>query len=271
MSRLHRAAVLFVLGGAALTACATKSDIQDLQADLALTKAEAGRRDAARATQLAEVIRMQQAILDSVQASNRAMGRLKGDMANDLYNIQQQLVQIQELTGQSQRRLTELKTQLEAREAQLQAAPPSDPAPVSGVAPSSSSAGSAAQMYQASLDQFNRGSLSTARAGFEQLVAQFPSSDQVPAALYYIGRSFTAEGPDSAANLESSAAYFERVVNEYPNSVHAPSALFYLGQVAEQRKDAAGAKKFYQRVVEKYPGSNEAGLAREKLKAPRKP
>ena len=39
---------------------------------------------------------------------------VKGDLATDLYNIQQQLVQLQELTGQSQQRLSELRTQLEA-------------------------------------------------------------------------------------------------------------------------------------------------------------
>ena len=60
-----------------------KSDVQQVQTDLALFKAEAGRRDSARAAQLSEVIRMQRAILDSLQGSNRALGRIKGDLSTD--------------------------------------------------------------------------------------------------------------------------------------------------------------------------------------------
>jgi hypothetical protein len=43
------------------------------------------------------------------------VSQLKGDLSTDLYNLQQQLVQLPELTGQSQQRLTELRTRLEAR------------------------------------------------------------------------------------------------------------------------------------------------------------
>ncbi len=58
--------------------------------------------------------------MDSLTANRRAVAQLKGDLSTDLYNIQQQLVQLQELTGQSQQRLTELRTRLEARGAQIE-------------------------------------------------------------------------------------------------------------------------------------------------------
>ena len=47
----------------------------------------------------------------------------------------------------------------------------------------------------------------------------------------------------------------------------APSALYNLGLLAERRKDNAKAKDAYQRVVQKYPQSDEAELARDRLKA----
>ena len=47
----------------------------------------------------------------------------------------------------------------------------------------------------------------------------------------------------------------------------APSALYNLGLLAERRKDTAKAKDAYQRVVQKYPQSDEAALARDRLKA----
>ena len=161
-----RLAALVVAAG--LGACVSKSDVQMVQGEVSLLRAETLRRDSTRAAQLAEVIQMQQRIMDSLTVSQRAVGQLKGDIASDLYNIQQQLVQLQELTGQSQQRLSELRTQLERRAEELQ-----QPEPAAGgvrdtttsfvnPAPSQNQP-SADQMYQTSLGQLRLGSAITAR------------------------------------------------------------------------------------------------------------
>lgn len=247
-----------MLGSAGLGACATKSDVQQIQTDVALFKAESGRRDSARAAQLDEMIRMQRGIYDSLGTIGRAVGRLKGDLAADLYNIQQQLVQLQELTGQSQQSLNRLRTQLEARSEQLQATAHSDTA----AAQSPSGGAPAGEMYNASLAQLQRGNNSTARQGLQDLVRSYPSSELVPDALYNIGQSFAAENQDSAA------AYYQQVADRYPTSLRTPEALYKLAGFAASRKDTEKAKKLYQSIVDKYPQSNAAGLARDKLKAP---
>jgi tol-pal system protein YbgF len=244
-----------ILGG--LVACASKGDVQMVQGEVSLLKAESARRDSARAAQLGEVIRMQQSIMDSLGASRQAVGQLKGDFGTDLYNIQQQLVQLQELTGQSQQRLSELRGQLDLR-AQLQTAAPAagDSAHPEGAANASADA-----MYEASLAQLRRGSTSTARTGLREMLKSYPTSSHAADALYFIGQSFSTENPDSAA------VYYGQVVDGYASSVRAPSALYNLGLLAERRKDAAKAKEAYQRVVQKYPQSDEAALARDRLKA----
>jgi tol-pal system protein YbgF len=239
-----------------LLGCVTKGDIQQVQDDMALFKAETARRDSARAAQLNELVRVQQRIMDSLTSSRRAVGQLRGDLASDLYGIQQQLVQLQELTGQSQQRLSELRTQLEARGEQLATTTPGDTAR-SGAA----SAASADQMYEASLAQLRRGSTSTARLGLREMLRVYPTSERAGDALYFIGQSFAAENPDSAA------AYYEQVVQKYPTSPRAASALYNLGLLAERRKETRKAKDAYQRVVQRYPQSDEAALARDRLKA----
>ena len=119
---------------------------------------------------------------------------------------------------------------------------------------------SADQMYEASLAQLRRGSLSTARLGLREMLRQYPTSERAPDALYFIGQSFASENPDSAA------AYYREVVDKYPASPRAASALYNLGLLAERRKDMAGARDAYQRVTQKYPQSDEAALARDRLK-----
>jgi tol-pal system protein YbgF len=251
-----------LLAGAALlaglTACASKGDVQMVQGEVALLKAENARGDSAQAAQLSEVIRMQQSIMDSLTASRRAVGQLKGDFGTDLYNIQQQLVQLQELTGQSQQRLSELRNQVEVRGAQIQGA---TPAPGDSARPEGAANASADQMYEASLAQLRRGSTSTARIGLREMLKTYPTSSHAGDALYFIGQSYSTENPDSAA------VYYGQVVDGYPTSVRAPSALYNLGLLAERRKDTAKAKDAYQRVVQKYPQSDEAALARDRLKA----
>src|ERR687894_72386 len=147
---------------AGVSGCVTKGDVQQVQDDIALFKAETARRDSARAAQLTQVIQLQQRVMDSLTNSRRAVGQLRGDLASDLYNIQQQLVQLQELTGQSQQRLSELRTQLEARGEQISSTATTPPGDTTTAQPAQSSA-SADQMYEASLAQLRRGSTSTAR------------------------------------------------------------------------------------------------------------
>jgi tol-pal system protein YbgF len=240
---------------AGLSGCVTKGDIQQVQDDVALLKAETARRDSARAAQLSQVIQVQQRVMDSLSSSRKAVGQLRGDLASDLYNIQQQLVQLQELTGQSQQRLSELRTRLEARSEQISSTAPGD---TSGPSVSSTSAD---QMYEASLAQLRRGSTSTARQGLREMLRTYPTSTRAGDALYFIGQSFAAENPDSAAS------YYEQVIQKHPTSSRAASALYNLGLLAERRKETRKAREAYQRVVQKYPQSDEAALARDRLKA----
>jgi len=241
---------------AGLGGCVTKGDIQQVQDDVALFKAESARRDSSRAAQLTQVIQVQQRVMDSLTTSRRAIGQLRGDLASDLYNIQQQLVQLQELTGQSQQRLSELRRQLEARGEQISVTAPGDTS-----TPSPSSSASADQMYEASLAQLRRGSTSTARQGLREMLRTYPTSQRAGDALYFIGQSFAAESPDSAA------FYYDQVVQKHPTSGRAASALYNLGLLAERRKETRKAREAYQRVVQKYPQSDEAALARDRLKA----
>jgi tol-pal system protein YbgF len=255
------AATLVVASG--LPGCVSKSDVQLVQGEVALLRAETMRRDSTRAAQLGEVLQIQRQIMDSLAASRRAVGQLKGDISSDMYNIQQQLVQLQELTGQSQQRLSELRTQLEASRAQIEttAPPGAAPAPGDTAQPAGGASASADQMYEASLAQLRRGSTSTARLGLREMLRNYPTSPRAADALYFIGQSYAAENPDSAA------AYYAQVVDKYASSARAPSALYNLGLLAERRKDNAKAKDAYQRVVQKYPQSDEAALARDRLKA----
>lgn len=253
--------------------CASKGDLRRVEEQLMLSRAEQQRSDSARAAQLGEILASQRRIVDSLDAAQRGVSEVsrqlsafRGDLANDLISVQQQLVQVQALTGQSQQRLTELQTQLEARTEQLAATPAAAPADTGAAAPPTSSAAtpgstaSADQIYAASLQQLRRGSPGTARMGFREFLRLYPGNAKAPDVTYFLGETFAAESPDSAAT------YYTRVVDSFPQSSRAASALYKLGLLAERRKDLEAARGYYTRVPRDYPRSDEAALARDRLK-----
>ena len=93
------------------------------------------------------------------------------------------------------------------------------------------------------------------------MLQAYPKSDLVPDALYFVGQSFSSENPDSAAS------YYRKVVKEYPTSSRAPAALYGLGLLAERHGDKAEARDAYNQLLKSYPKSDEAALARDRLKA----
>ena len=242
-----------------LAGCALKSDVKRVETELVTLRQETAQQDSIRAARLQEMLELQQAIMDSlgasVAATQRTVTSLRGALGEDLYRIQQQLVQVQELTGQSQQRLSELRTQLESRSQE-------SPADTGGAAtPTNPSAPSADQMYEVSLQQLRRGSVATARMGFQQLLKNHPTSAKVPDAIYFIGESWATEAPDSAAR------YYEQVVTGFPTSARAPGALYKLGLLAERRRDTPAARAYFGRVARDYPRSEEAALVPDKLRA----
>lgn len=222
--------------------------------------AEVARETAARQADHDSTMALLAALQNALAAQQVYLTQLRGDMRTDLLNVQQQLLAVQELTGQTQQRLTEFRRRLEEQASQpvpglgtpgAEGTPAKPPAAPAGPGPE--------QMYELSLQQFRRGSLATARLGFQEFLRLYPTHELAPDALFYVAETLAPEHADSAG------AVYERVVKSYPNSPRAPSALYKLGLAAEQRRDYAAARTFYTRVIAGYPRSAEANLARDKL------
>src|SRR5690606_15869171 len=94
-----------------LGACATKGDLRDIRTEMEATRASQN-------ALLREIARQNDVLLDSVTVQDV---RLRGDMLNRLLQMERQLVQIQELTGQGQQRLAEMRQELRRQEESMRA------------------------------------------------------------------------------------------------------------------------------------------------------
>ena len=244
----------------ALGACALKGDVRRVETQVAQLRQETARADSARAVSLGrrldEVLALQRAVLDSLSVQQRRLTLAQGELRNDVTDVQRQLVQIQELMGQSQQRLSELRGQFEQRRPPPVAPPPGGGDTARG--PASDDPGPE-QLYDLAVRQLRGGSPQAARQALQKLLADYPQHDRVPDALFQLAESWAATNPDSAARA------YERIAQQHANSTRAPAALYKLGLLAEQRGDSRAARVYYQRVVAGYPRSEEAALARTKL------
>ncbi len=245
---------LAIVAGLLLSGCfATKGDVEQLQTQLVSLQTSTSRADAAQRAGLEQAIAQLGRVNDSLRAVGVRLARLQSDVQTDRYEVARQILQIQELTGQSQRRLQELRASVEERSGT--SAPARAPGDTATAAPGP------AQLFQGSLDQLRRGSTAVARSGFEELLARYPSSEDAPEALVYVGETYAAERNRAAAD-----SVFALVVQRYPRSPKAATALYKRSLSLKAGGDVAGARAALQRVLRDYPSSDEAVLAREQLR-----
>ena len=250
----------WLLGLGLLAGCALRGDVRKVELQVEALRSELARSDSARRTERDSIVRILASLQAVLQTQQTALVQIRGDVRTDLQGVQQQLGTLQELTGQSQQRLSELRSRIGAQPSTPP--PPIDTAgatPSVGAPPAVAPGAGPDQMYDLCLQQYRRGSFATARLGFREFLRLYPDDERAPDALYFVGESFAPENSDSAS------AVYQEVVRSFPNSPRAPSALYKLGLLAEQRGDRAAARTFYARVVAGYPRSDEANLARDKL------
>jgi tol-pal system protein YbgF len=233
---------------------ASKTDVALLQADIQAMRTQSTRGDSAQRIQIEQVLSQVIRANDSVRAVSARLAKLQADVVNDHHEMGVQILQIQELSGQSQRRLQELRASLEDRtQAAAQPAPGDTSKPAAGPGPG--------QLFQSSLDQLRRGSISVARGGFEELLRTYPTSEDAPEAMVYIAETYAAERNQAAAD-----SVYGLVVQRYPRSPKAATALYKRALVLKSAGQNAAARASLERIVREYPRSDEAALAREQLR-----
>jgi tol-pal system protein YbgF len=240
---------------------ATRNDVAVLQSDIAAMRAEAARADSARAAQVDRVLASLGLATDSLRALSARSLRFQGDVRGELTSMGQQLITIQELTGQSQRRLQELRAGLEQRAEEV-GVPPASPG--GATPPGAAATPGPGQLFQIAVEQYRRGSFGAARAAFQEYLRAYPTGTDAAEAQYYLAESHAGE-----QNMAAADSAYAAVVTRYPSSPRAATALYKRALAQQTAGRTAQSRALLERVVKEYPRSEEAVLAREALRAPR--
>lgn len=132
-----------------------------------------------------------------------------------------------------------------------------------GGATAAASGGSAADpqtAYNAAFEKLKAGNYGEAIAGFQSFMTRYPSSDLLDNAQYWIGEAYYV-----TRDYDHAAQAFLAVGARWPASRKAPDALLKLGFTQFEQKHLKEARATLNLVVERFPGSDAARLAQERL------
>ncbi len=239
---------------------ATKSDFDKLQADIVGTRAGSNAADSVQRAYLIDVSRSVRALNDSINALSKKINTMRTATESDLAAMKQDISQLQDMSGQSERQLRDMRAAVEEKTTQPDAAPRTDSTASSAGGPTSGPG--PGQLLQAGRDQLLKGGNASARAAFRELIAKYPKSDLVPEAMFYTAQAYAAERNTDAADAEYAA-----LIVKYPSSPRVPTAMYKRALQLQASKKTAEARRLFQEIIKRFPRSDEAALADERLQS----
>jgi len=214
---------------------------------------------------------------DQTAASRKAMA----DQALAINNIGDTVRMLREKTDDTNVRISTVGTEIESLRQAMTTQPPqnisvptgTDPgtAPPAGVtptapppvAPTGGVPPSPQRMFQASYDDYMAARYDLAIQGFEVFIQAYPRLPQAADAQFNIGMSYYNQNNKWAEARDA----FQKVINDYPQAQGTvlPDAYYKLGQTFERLLQVENARRAYETVIQKFPGSFPATQARNAL------
>jgi tol-pal system protein YbgF len=277
-----------LLAGLMLSSCVVTQ--QDLQMQRDLLEMKRRLAEAERA-----VKELQDDTSGGVRAHVETLAGNQADFQAELDGVRVDLQSMQGRTGDQERINDELRqdltllrdelslqvADLELRLAQFEAGKAADPATpeppatpevkvptATGATPAAATAltpsgESAPELYDRALKTIRETQdFSAGRELMETFLKRYPDHDLAVNAAYWIGETYYAE-----KNYEQAILQFEEIIQKYGDHPKVASAMLKQALAFESSGDKATARLLLQRVIERFPLSDEAGKARQQLQA----
>jgi len=120
----------------------------------------------------------------------------------------------------------------------------------------------AGDLYREAYETFQKGDLGEARKKFEAFLKKYPHTELSDNAQFWIGETYFLKKDYEKAILE-----YEKTIVKYPEGDKIPSALLKQGFAFLELGDKTNARNLLKRVVDRYPQTEQAEIARKKLES----
>lgn len=226
----------------------SKDEVQNVNVRIAEQTETLLRSNATLVTKVAEIEERIQNTQGSVEQATHRLDQIAQQVAKsqrDLEDLRSRMTSIQAAPAPSADGGGEASGELTVPAAAIPAGPAMDPM----------------QTYQAAYRDYQRGNFDLAIEGFRDFLSGSANSDLADNAAYWIGESLFSQ-----KKYREAIGQFDAVVNKYPKSDKVPGALLKKGYAYINVNERAQGVVQLQYVLHEHPKSQEASLARQKLK-----
>jgi tol-pal system protein YbgF len=235
----------------AASACVSTTDIEnvqgqlsDLQRQVLLVQTQGSSKE--------EIEALETALAQQTQSLLKS----EADMQVDLQNVSSQIERLQAKLEDTNYRLEQLSLQIAATNQALQSQ-----AATSGLPAAAANLGDPQALYQSAYGDYLKKSYDLAIAGFQLYLDSYAETELADNAAYWIGESLYGQG-----NYEAAIRHFNELSVRFPRSDKTASAglkkAFAHLELGNRNQGVAEL----QRLLRDYPNSDEASLARNRLR-----
>ncbi len=155
-------------------------------------------------------------------------------------------------------RLKGLDAKLTSKLTDMEKSIPAKEPPVEPKGPSTT----AGNLYKDAYETFQKGDLDGGRRKFEAFLKQYPNMELSDNAQFWIGETYFLKKDFEKAILE-----YEKVIVKYPEGDKVSSALLKQGLAFWELGDKTHARNLLKRVIDRFPQTEQAEIAKKKLEA----
>jgi tol-pal system protein YbgF len=271
-SAIYKFVIVFLIG---ISGCVTQSDVNTIDnrlSEMELRDAHLRKQREALKSNIEgrnQELRKQSAGLRAIlEEMNEEIRILNGRLEEMEYTMKQQQRKTEEIEKQREKKLDRLAERTDQNSEKILHMQQylnleSTKKPVAAVTPGVSAKKplSEDEVYRSAKQAFDQGDSEAARKGFQDFIKRYPDSKNADNAQFWIGEIYYREKWYEKAILE-----YQNVIEKYPQGNKVSAALLKQGLAFSNIGDQANSKLILEELVRKYPKTNEAKIAAEKLK-----
>lgn len=200
-----------------------------------------------------------------LKAPSKEITRIKEDAEVRLRILEERGKTFEERNRSYDERLKEMEDRLKGLDAKLtskltdmEKSIPAKETPVEPKGPSTT----AGNLYKDAYETFQKGDLDGGRRKFEAFLKQYPNMELSDNAQFWIGETYFLKKDFEKAILE-----YEKVIVKYPEGDKVSSALLKQGLAFLELGDKTHARNLLKRVIDRFPQTEQAEIAKKKLEA----
>jgi tol-pal system protein YbgF len=181
------------------------------------------------------------------------------NVANDTSVVRNSVADLTAQINKIQQQLTDINNAIKVIQAPPAAPPPSAASPIgaAGVPPVS-----AQVLWANATGDYNGGNFDMALSDFTDFLRFYPNDPNAATAQFYIGQIHYSQH-----NYDQAVTDFDAVLDHYPADLRVPDAWLMKGKALRSGGHSEEARAAFQALVKKYPTSDQAGAAKDQLRA----